>query len=341
MKRTTAYLVEAEKIEFVDEEIRALADDEMLIRNIAVGMCHTDLPPYLGETEIARDVYPFATMRRGVKYPAILGHEPIAVVEEVGSRVTKFKPGDIITGLITSAYTTHIICKVDGLVKIPKMEKRLEYCLGEPLSCIVNIVRAAAPEYGDCVAVVGCGMMGLMIMSGLRSAGLKCMIGIDLRDDRLEDAKKYGATHVVNPKKEDVQQRCYDITEGNGCDVVVEITGGLKGLNTACSIVRIAERYTYKGRGKILIPSMYGREEMWDPNIGYNLMLRGPILHSTHPMYGMDIEDNVRKGVAGYINGTLPMDEMITHEYPFEKLNEAMDLMKSGDPSYKKGVILF
>ena len=41
------------------------------------------------------------------------------------------------------------------------------------------------------------------------------------------------------------------------------------------------------------------------------------------------------------INGTLPMDEMMTHEYPFEKLNEAMDLMKSGDPSYKKGVILF
>ena len=340
MRRTTAYLTEAEKFDFIEEDIPALAPDDVLYRTLSVGLCHSDIPAYLGESEIVRSEHPYPSMRRGVKFPTVLGHEPVCVVEDVGSAVTKFKPGDVVTGLISNAFSTHIVNKTDGVVKIPRTSKRIEYCLGEPLGCIVNIARAAAPEYGDYVAVVGCGMMGLLTINALRSAGLKEIIAIDLLDSRLENAQNYGATAIVNAK-ENVEQRCFEITNGNGVDVVIEIAGNLKGLNTATSIVRIAERYSYRGRGKILAASLYGRVEQWDPNIGYNLMLRAPIIHATHPMYAMDLEDNIRKGVDGYVNGTLPLDEFITHEFKFDQINEAFALMKSNDPSYQKGVLLF
>ena len=75
--------------------------------------------------------------------------------------------------------------------------------------------------------------------------------------------------------------------------------------------------------------------------MGYNLMLRVPEIHSVHPMYSRDLEEDVRRAVAGYVDGSLPIDRMISHVYSFADIARGFADLNSGDPAFRKGVVLF
>ena len=96
--------------------------------------------------------------------------------------VKKFAVGDIVTGHISRSFASHVITGTQGLVKIPRTEKPVEFCLGEPLSCVTNIVRATQAEYGDSIAVIGCGVMaaGLTGISAAFSDAL-LFLAMDIR----------------------------------------------------------------------------------------------------------------------------------------------------------------
>ena len=179
-----------------------------------------------------------------------IGHEPVCVVEDVGSAVTCFRPGDLVTGVLSGCIADYNVAANAQMIKIPETSKPIDACLGEPMMCVANIVRAVEPKMGDRIAVIGCGFMGLMCIAGLKADNLGSLTAIDFVDEKLELAKKYGATHTINPAKENLEDVMYDLTNGKGFDIVIEITGSLKGLASALSIVKIA------GRGKICAPSM-------------------------------------------------------------------------------------
>ena len=341
MKRQLAVLTAPKTIEIIEEELPRLAPDEVLYRVISGGLCHSEIPTYLGKSSTGPNKYPYMSYNPGVKYPRGVGHEPVCVVEEVGSAVKKFSVGDVVTGHISRSFASHVITGTKGLVKIPTTDKKIEYCLGEPLSCVTNVVRATAAEYGDSIAVIGCGVMGLLSISALAGKSLEHLIAIDLDDGRLAEARQYGATDVINPKTEDAEAVIFEMTEGRGVDAVIEISGSLQALATALSIIRIPERYGSRGRGRIVVGSLYAKETVWTPEMGYNLMLRVPEIHSVHPMYSRDLEEDVRRAVAGYVDGSLPIDRMISHVYSFADIARGFADLNSGDPAFRKGVVLF
>ena len=340
MKRRLAVLTAPKTFAIVEEELPALQPHEVLIRVVSIGLCHSDMPTYLGMSAMGMDSYGHFKMESNLQYPLPLGHEPVGIVEEVGSAVTHLKPGDYVSGPLTPAFASHIIAIGAMCVPIPKDVRNLKYCLGEPLMCVANIVQAANPRLGDNVAVVGCGMMGLLTIAGLKHSGARKIIALDVQESRLELARKFGATDTINPAKADLDAEINRLTENSGADVVVEITGSLRGLKTATSIVRHADMYGYAGRGKILIPSVYGRPEPWDPEIGYNLMFRSPILHSTNPWYSEDYLKTAKAGIEAYQEGILPIDQLISHEFSLDDIQKGFELMASGDPSYIKGIIV-
>lgn len=183
--------------------------------------------------------------------------------------------------------------------------------------------------------------MGLLTLKALSQVCSGHIIAMDLDDERLKTAAQYGATHLINPAWEDAEQVVFELTQGRGLDAVVEISGSLRALETALSVIRIPERYSAKGRGRIVVGSVYANQATWTPQMGYNMVLRVPELHSVHPMYSQDLEGDVRRAVEGYIKGTFPMDKLISHAFSFENIQQGFDLMNSGDKSYCKGVILF
>jgi threonine dehydrogenase-like Zn-dependent dehydrogenase len=350
VKNKKALVVGKRQIEFVEEEVPALGERDVLLKMVSVGICHTDLPTYLGS--IGRSVSKHGFMRVGgeAAFPAPSGHEPVCVVADVGKSVTGYKVGEYIAGMGFGAYANYMVIPEDDpkFVKIPETGKEKKYCLAEPLGCIVNIVKEASCKYGQNVAVIGCGFMGLMAIAGLRKSGAKHLVAIDLLDNKLEEAKKMGATDTINPRNEVVDDRAYELTDGRFFDVIVEISGSLKGLDTAGSIIKEPHVHglpgfegSYQGVGRILIPSVYSGQEVFPITLGFNLMSKTPVLVSTHPTFAERPRDNMREGVASYIDGRLPLDQLITHEVKFDDVTKAFEMLEHAPADYIKGVVVF
>jgi threonine dehydrogenase-like Zn-dependent dehydrogenase len=341
MKRRVAQLVGPKQFEVIEEELQPLKANEYLVKILSVGLCHSEIPAYLGKSTIAVNNKGEYIKDEDMRYPIQLGHEPIGIVEEVGKDLQggEFKVGDYISGMISPSFASHVIVNpaMAYCAKVPKDMRNIEYCLGEPLMCISNIVRATAPGFGDYVAVVGCGMMGLTTLSGLAKSAAFELIGIDLVNSRLELAKKYGATQTVNPKEVDAVKTIKEMTNGKGVDIAVEISGGMAGFSLACKIVKGGTTTSFGARAKILIPSLYGIPQMMDA--GYDLMYKSPIIHSTHPFYSQDYMDDLRKGIEGYKRGIFPLDSMITHEFKLEEIGKAFEMLEHPTPDYFKGVV--
>jgi L-iditol 2-dehydrogenase len=207
--------------------------------------------------------------------------------------------------------------------------------------CIVNIVRTACPEFGDTVAVVGCGSMGILTIAGLTKSGARNIVAVDVQDNRLALARQWGATHTVNNQKEDVLRVLSDLSHGKGADVVVEISGTLRGLDTAVSLLREADLVGPEGRAKLLIPSLYSRDEKWQAKTGYALMFKSPVIHTTHPRYAIDLFENYRRAIQAYENDILPIDRLITHRYRLENIGEGFEQLINNKTGFLKGIIDF
>jgi threonine dehydrogenase-like Zn-dependent dehydrogenase len=265
-----------------------------------------------------------------ITYPIYLGHEPAGVVLEKGSAIKHLNVGDKVTGLARYMFASHGVYGADRLIPVPE-GVALKEALGEPLMCCANIVRAASPELGDNVAVIGCGAMGLLVLSGLAHSPCKELIALDLMPERLSVATELGATRTMNPKETDVIADIEELTGGKRLDIVVEISGTSKGLELATRLIR--ER-----RGKILIPSYYGEPIQIDA--GFHLMVRSPIIHSTHPWYSMDYVDDLKKGVWAFAKGIFPMGRMITHEFSLDDIGKGFEIAETGKEGYLKGIIV-
>ncbi len=343
MKRRAAILTEPKKFKIIEEDVPAIQPHEVLVEIEAIGMCHSDMPTYLGQSLAGFDKRGHLAMSKDVQYPAQVGHESVGVIKEVGSAVTDYKVGDFV-GFIPAAagFASHLVVPAAFCIPIPNELPReeLKYCLAEPLMCVGNMVKVANPSLGETVAVVGCGMMGLLTIAGLKHSAASKIIAVDVQPSRLELARKFGATDVINPMTDDVTDAIDKLTDNHGADVVIEITGSLRGLKTALKVVRYGDLLGSSGRGKVLIPSLYAKAETWDPEIGYELMFRSPILHSVHPFYAEDYVQVAKQSIDAYKKGILPIKELITHEFSLDEIQQAFELMESGNIDYIKGIVI-
>ena len=343
MKRRVAKLVSSRNFEIINETIPDLADNEVLLKVLASGICHTEMPLFSGLRNIVLTKDGKSYVETEFEFPVGAGHEPVGIVEKVGNKVDNFKPGDYAGGLIKGAFASHLITDKDHLVKIPnKKDREAKYCLPEPLMCISNILRAANPKFGDMIGIIGCGVMGLLSIAGLKNSPVREIVAIDLSDYRLKLAQQMGASITLNPNSSDMVKEINYLTEGKGLDIIIEITGTIKGLDLACSIITYASLYgyQYQGRGKIIAASLYANQEKFEPSLGYNLMFRTPIIHSVHPRYSQDSMKDAKLGVWGYINNHLPLDKLVTHEFKLENINKAFEIAEKGDDKYIKGIIV-
>jgi len=128
---------------------------------------------------------------------------------------------------------------------------------------------------GDSVAVFGCGGVGCAAIAGAVLAGATTVIGVDLDPGKLELARSFGATDVVNASSEDVVERVRELTGGNGADVCIEAVGNPKVMEQAFyardlagTLVQVGvptpemridlPMIEFFGRGGRLKPSWYG-----------------------------------------------------------------------------------
>lgn len=191
------------------------------------------------------------------------------------------------------------------------------------------VVNTAEVETGSSVVVIGTGGVGLNSIQGAVLSGASKIIAIDLLDHKLEAARKFGATHTINARNDDVLAIVLSLTENRGVDYAFVTVGSSRAIVQASNLIR-------KG-GTTVIVGMPSNSDAEVPlnshtlTTGRNLM--GSNMGSTRP--SVDIPHLVEL----YQQGRLKLDELITKRYPLEEINEAIESMERGEAL--RNVIVF
>jgi threonine dehydrogenase-like Zn-dependent dehydrogenase len=231
----------------------------LLLKVEMVGLCGSDLNSFRGRNPL-------------ISYPRVLGHEIAATVLE-GNNTT---PAG--TRVTVSPYTSCGQCascrrgrenacrnnqtfgvQRDGAITeriavpaskvFPSTLALKELCLVEPLTVGFHACARGRVTSSDCVAVFGCGGIGLGAISGAAFRGART-IAIDLDDAKLEIARLAGATDLIHSGRENVGARLREITNGGGPDVVIEAIGLPETFRMAVEEVAFTGRVVYIGYAK-------------------------------------------------------------------------------------------
>lgn len=246
-------LVLEEYNKFVLKEVEKprIQPDEVLVRIQACSICGSDVHGMDGSTG------------RRIP-PVIMGHEAAGIIEQVGQNVEGWKEGDRVTFDSTlycgecefckrgevnlcdnrrvfgvscgeyrfnGAFAEYAAVNQRILYKLPEEVSFLQAAMIEPLSIAVHAVHVSNIAQDQDVAVVGTGMIGLLLVQVLAAKGCRKLIAVDVDDDKLALAKCFGATHIVNSKGDAVKE-ILEITQGRGLDasfeaVGIEVTGNI------------------------------------------------------------------------------------------------------------------
>jgi len=211
--------------------------------------------------------------------PIIMGHEAAGVVESVGDDVTDFAPGDRVTfdsmiscdrcpqcragqanlcdhrrvlGVSPGEYRQHgafaefVVVPRHIVYRIPDGIPLEHAALVEPISVAVHAANRTPVRLGDQAVVVGCGVIGLLLIQAAKAKGCSTVIAIDLDETRLARAARVGADATVDAKG-DVPARVLELTGGHGADVAFEAVGAPKAVDSASRCLRKGGTLTLVG----------------------------------------------------------------------------------------------
>ena len=176
-------------------------------------------------------------------------------------------------------------------------------------------------EPGSSVAVFGLGGIGLNVIQGAKMVGATKIIGVDLNSTKVDLATKFGMTDFVNPNDvENLSQHIIDLT-GGGVDYSFECIGNV-------NVMRDALECCHKGWGQSCIIGVAGAGQ--EISTRPFQLVTGRSWHGT-AFGGARGRTDVPRIVDWYMEGKLNIDDLITHTMPLNDINEAFDLMHSGE----------
>jgi L-iditol 2-dehydrogenase len=260
-------LEEYNKLVYRDWPDPEVADDEVLIQVKAVGICGSDVHGMDGSSG-----------RR--KPPIIMGHEASGIIVAKGKNVNGWETGDRVTfdstiyplddwytrkGLYNlsdnrmvlgvspgeyrrhGAFAEYLNVPRHILYRIPEEVSFTQAAMVEPIGVAAHGVELTPVSWNDTALVVGAGMIGLCIIQVLRSKGCGKIIAVDLEDNKLDMAVKLGASIILNPARDNIQEGVLGLSEGRGADIAFEAVGISDTVNTAIECARKGATVTLVG----------------------------------------------------------------------------------------------
>jgi S-(hydroxymethyl)glutathione dehydrogenase/alcohol dehydrogenase len=184
------------------------------------------------------------------------------------------------------------------------------------------VIWTAKVEPGSRCVVFGLGGIGLNVIQGLRLAGAEMIVGVDLNPSKRVLAEKFGMTHFVNPAEVEGDLVLYlvSLTKG-GADYSFECIGNTK-------VMRQALECCHKGWGESVIIGVAGAGQ--EISTRPFQLVTGRVWRGS-AFGGARGRTDVPRIVDWYMEGKIDIDSLITHTLPLERINEAFDLMHSGE----------
>lgn len=319
-----AIAVEPNHIEIVEVPIPTPSPTQVLIETRAVGLCTTDIYVISGKDPDAQ-------------YPnELIGHEPNGVVVEVGSEVTRFKPGDRVATVWAvggfMAFGDYYLQEEPWVYPLAD-ETPFAYGLAEPLMAISRCVFGADIQPADTVCVVGAGYFGQLIAQGARFRGAYKVGIVDMVEERLAIARRRGVDGAYNLAEDGVARAVAELTGGEGFDVIIEAAGVQGALDTATELVRHA--------GTIYVYGLHVRPETINVKAWH---YKSPRIQNNLWTYPISFpEERWRRlgqiGLDLQTRGVYNCDEIITGITALEDLPDAVDAMMHRQSDIVKAVI--
>ncbi len=318
------------QMQIIDLPCPEPADNEVLIRVMASGICGTDIHIFRGEYLGG--------------YPVIPGHEFSGVVEAVGKDVTRFKVGDRVAVEPNIACDNCEAClnnrqnfclnwqavgvtRPGGMAQYTTAPEKAVFNIGElsfeqaafmePLSCVLHGLERLGPDLADKVAILGAGPIGILLMQGVRAQGASRISVVDKNEARLGFARDLGADEIfidLGKLKADYY------------DVVIDATGAIPVMQRTVDFARPG--------GKVLLfgvpPS--GKDMCVE---AFKIFHKGLTLLSSFTSVRNSFQalDMLR-------SGRIRVDELVSHRLPLEEFQHGMETIEAGRENVKKVQIL-
>ena len=339
-KMKAALCTKPGKIEVTDADMPEPKEGEVLVKVKATGLCGSDVDGYLGRHPM-------------IGYPIIMGHEFAGVIAAMGKGVTSVREGDAIVGepfftckkcqaclegkynlcknlLITGhqvpgSLAQYVLAEALFVHSKPENVSFDEGAIAEPLSGSLHAVKRAGVGIGDFTVIIGCGTIGSFSLQHAKNAGAEVLIA-DTQDFKLDVARELGADYVLNATREDLKAKVDELTDGVGADKVIEAVGLPETLAATTTLVRR----------------------------GGTIMLIGWTGNKTDPfdLTSLTLDELTVMGTLGFCwdfptalglvrRGKVRLDAIISHKYPLEKTQEAIELFHSGKDNVWKIIITY
>ncbi|MFC1735558.1 alcohol dehydrogenase catalytic domain-containing protein [Candidatus Hydrogenedentota bacterium] len=318
---------------------------DVKIRMSAIGVCGSDVH-YYTTGKIGSQV---------VEYPFTVGHECAGVVEEVGSDVTRVKPGDRVAvepamscwecdqckagrphtcrklrflgcpGQIEGCLSEFLIMPQECCFSIKDSTTMEQAALVEPLSIGIYGVKRSVPMPGTKVAILGAGPIGLSVMLPALRDGVEKIYVTDKIDQRLEIARTAGATWTGNPDREDIVSAISE-QEPLLLDAVFECCGEQDAIDQALELLKPGGKLMLIGIPEVdrlsFIMDKMRRKEICVQNVRRQ-------------------NECVQPAIDLIEGGDIDVDFMVTHRFKFEDTKAAFDLVDGYDDGVVKAMIEF
>lgn len=335
MRTKAAILIQAgQPLVLAEVEIPPLKAGQVLVEIAVSSVCHTQILERRGERGVDRYL------------PHCLGHEGSGIVCDVGQGVRKVNVGDrvvlswikgsganvngtvyrwgdrlVSAGAITT-FSRHAVVSENRLTVIPQKTSLL---LASLLGCAVPtglgaVLHATRPNPGQSMVIFGTGGVGLCAVKGALLSGCAPIIAVDIQKEKLELAKRMGATHAMDGREVDpvaaVKKICPE-----GADFAIEASGQTLAMRQALASVR-----PRGGTAVVIGNAPYGEPlelDPWELNLGKRLL----------GTWGGD--NSPDRDFPRYIelldSGKLDLELLLSKRYSLDQVNEAIDALETGE----------
>ncbi len=319
--------------ELVQVPIPVPKEDEVLIRILKTSICGTDLHIYNWDLWSQKHVEP----------PRVIGHEYVGEIAQMGAAVRNFHVGQIVSG------EGHIVCGIcrncragNGQwchetkgVGVNRDGAFAEYLCIPASNCIPispdlpleivaffdalgNATHTALmfDVVGEDVLITGAGPIGIMAAAICRHIGARNVIITDIRDYRLDLARKMGATAAVNVQRDSLESAMKAAGMVEGFDVALEMSGSVPALMQLLPSMR--------NGGKVAMLGLFGQTPAIEMD---TIILKGLTLQG---IYGRRMYETWYK-MAAMVQSGLDLTPLITHRFHYTEFEKAFEIMKTGN----------
>ena len=336
----SAQIIEPNKpLEINETELPKPNGNQVIVKVKSTGVCHSDLHLWEGGYDTG-DGFMKVT-DRGVKFPVTPGHEVVGSVEEIGDSVQGVNIGDLVlvypwigcgecptcekgdTNLCESpkslgvfqdgGYAEYVLvpdakflAKIDNLD--PDAAASLA-CSGLTAFTAVKKALTNSPENILIVGAGGLGLMGVQIANALTKANIICA---DLDDEKLESAKKLGATHIINTKESDAVKKIMSICNEKGVDSIIDFVNAPPTVKMDLSLIR--------KRGNIILVGLFGGSVEL-PLV--SVPLKAITIQGAYTGNYNDMLELIKLAQRGVIN------PIVSKHYKLDDANTALDDLKN------------